>query len=240
MGIPLGADLRKEVGDKLRAIQPPPAFDICVIPLPDDASRGVLVVEIFESPLRPHMDPSTHVFYTRGAGGSAEPMSQREVRDQMLYSGQRLKQVVLLRLELHSLRLLRTALRDPNSWFARFDVQAFKVLLAQTCDLLPEDGHLLALLQRIATMAMQFNAILDEAQSLWRRARFVPRGMPRSPQRTLDANLQKQLSDFDQWCAEAEALLAERFGLLPVSDVQWPPSSSGSGVGGGDASGPSV
>lgn len=227
VGIPLGADFRKELGEKLSAIKPQPPFDVAVVPLPADPALGVLVVRIPESPLRPHMDPSTHVFYKRGFGGSSEPMDQREVRDQMLYSGQRLQQIKMLRLELHSYRVLRSALRDPNTWFVRFDSQAFKVLLAQTCDLLPENGELLAKLQGIATMAGQFNGILERGDALWRRARFIPRAMPGNPKVGLDANVQRQLDAFDEWCAEAQDALAALFGPMPVTNALWPTTNTG-------------
>jgi len=226
VGIPLGADFRKELGEKLSTIQPPPSFDVKVVRLPTDPSRGVLVAEIPESPLRPHMDPSTHAFYVRGMGGNAEPMDQREVRDQMLYSSQRLQQVLMLRLEMHSFRLLRATLRDPNAWFVRFDSPAFKVLLAQTCELLPRDGDLLAKLHGIATMATQFNFILDQGYDLWRRARFIPKALPGNPKVGLDASVQDQLDAFDEWCGQAQDALAALFGPMPVTNALWPTTST--------------
>jgi hypothetical protein len=135
------------------------------------------------------------------------PFSQ--VRDQILYTGQRLQQITMLRLELHSYWLLQTALRDPNTWFVQFDAQAFKVLLAQVCDLLPKDGQLLAKLQGIATMAGQLNLVLDQVHALWRRARFIPRALPGNPKVALDANVQQQLDAFDDWCAQAQDALAQ-------------------------------
>ncbi len=225
VGIPFGADFRKELAEKLATIQPPPAFELKVVRLPNDLSRCILVVEIPESPVRPHMDPSTHVFYIRSIGGSAEPMSQREVRDQMLYSSHRLQQVLMLRLDLHSFRVLRAALQDPNTWFARFDSQAFKILLAQISDLLPQDGVLLAKLHGIATMATQFNLILDKSDILWRRARFIPKAIPGNPRGALDATMQEQLDAFDDWCQQAQDALAQLFGPLALSN-ELPPTTS--------------
>lgn len=219
VGIPLGADLRKELGEKLSAIQPRPSFDVQVIPLPDNPSRGVLVAAIPESPLRPHMDPSTHAFYKRGAGGSAEPMDQHEVRDQMLYSVQRFQQIRLLRLELRTYRRLITVLRlDATGWFIHLDTDAFKTMLANVCDLLPADGILLENLHLAATLAGSVNDAIRAGYNIWlNKTPTVLKGIPGYSRRILD-NLRSQgekpLDEFDRICSECEQALEALFGSL--------------------------
>ena len=44
------------------------------------------------------MVPSVGVFYRRGEGGTAEKMRFHEVREQMLYTEERLRQLDLMRL----------------------------------------------------------------------------------------------------------------------------------------------
>ncbi len=91
-GIPLSGDLRKEFGEKLKAIQPEPYFEASpkVIPLPEDDQRGVLVVRIPQSILRPHMVYPPGIFYRRGPGGHAIEMDYYQVRDLMVMRRQTL------------------------------------------------------------------------------------------------------------------------------------------------------
>src|SRR5262249_52883285 len=71
MGIPLGEDLRRQFGDKVQGIRRDLYFDAIprALALPTDTSRGVFVVYIPASPLRPHMVVKEGVFYRRGEGG---------------------------------------------------------------------------------------------------------------------------------------------------------------------------
>ncbi len=92
VGIPLGDDLRSDFGRKIADIQPDLYFEASPQPilLPGRNERGIFVVQIPASPRRPHMVTSTGVFYRRGAGGTAERMTVGEVRDQMVYTEERL------------------------------------------------------------------------------------------------------------------------------------------------------
>jgi predicted HTH transcriptional regulator len=81
VGIPLGGDLRKELGEKLEAIQPNLRFDASIVQKPDRRDNGVLTARIPLSSLRPHM--FDHVFSRRGDGGSAHAMGYFEVCQQV-------------------------------------------------------------------------------------------------------------------------------------------------------------
>src|SRR5205085_8555952 len=102
VGIPLKDDLRKNFADKLTPIQRPIYFEATptAITLPMDSTRGIFVVYIPKSPLRPHMDESKGVFYRRGEGGTAELMKFYEVQEQMMYTEERLRKLTLFRFEL--------------------------------------------------------------------------------------------------------------------------------------------
>jgi predicted HTH transcriptional regulator len=100
VGIPIGGSHRKEFGEKLTVIQPIPRFETVpqAIRLPDKQERGVFVVHIPQSPLRPHM--TDRLFYGRGDGGTATPMGYYQVRDLMLASQERWGKVALMRMHI--------------------------------------------------------------------------------------------------------------------------------------------
>jgi Schlafen, AlbA_2 len=105
VGMRLGGDLRKSFGDKIRAVQRGVFFDAFPnpLPLPDGPAKGIFVVAVPPSPLRPHMVQSTGVFYRRGEGGTADPMSFYEVREQMLYTQERLRRTTMFWLDVAQL-----------------------------------------------------------------------------------------------------------------------------------------
>ena len=88
VGIPLKGDLRKIFSEKISTLQRPVYFTASpkAIALPTDSQRGVFVIYIPQSPLRPHMDVSTGCFYRRGEGVKADKMNFYEVREQMMYT----------------------------------------------------------------------------------------------------------------------------------------------------------
>src|SRR5712692_5357459 len=139
-GIPIGGDLLKEFGNKIESIQPEVYFEAVpqVLKRPNDPSKGVLVIRVPKSPRRPHMLLTTGIYYRRGDGGSAVAMTHYEVREQMMYTEDRMKKVTLLRLELMQYKEIAPLVQGQMTWaFERFDVSAFKVLLAEVCSLLP-------------------------------------------------------------------------------------------------------
>jgi hypothetical protein len=165
VGIPTGGDLAKECADKLQAVEPNVRFipAPAAIPLPSDASRGVFLIHIPRSARRPHMVEGT--FYRRSSGGTAEPMTVDAVRDQMLFTEERLRRMTLFRLELRlfqrQLHLIKMHSLDPDSIVIRFDMSAFKTLLADICPLLPGDEAFLEQLLRIPEYATIINRVVE-------------------------------------------------------------------------------
>jgi len=117
VGIPLGSDLHKEFGEKLKSLEPEVHFESSpqAIELPQDRKRGVFVVRIPISPLRPHMITGEGVFYRRAAGGFTESMGVYEVRDLMLLTQERLRKATLLRLELGQYREQIKIMKDMDT-----------------------------------------------------------------------------------------------------------------------------
>jgi hypothetical protein len=167
VGIPLGGDLGKEFADKVKMVRPPLAFvpGRAPIGLPHDPARGIFVVQVPLSPSRPHEFDGT--FPRRTDGGSAEPMSAYEVRDQMLYTEDRLRKLRLLRLELLSHERLADQLRGlgpaVHSIPRRFDPSALKPLIADTCPLFNGDALIDALIE-IPVLALAVNKAMDLAR----------------------------------------------------------------------------
>lgn len=167
VGVPLGGDLRKQFGDKLQGIEREIHFEALLKPiaLPSDASRGIFVVRVPISPLRPHQEKETGVFYRRGDGGQAIPMDYYEVRDQMLLAEERLRRMTLLRLQLEQFRQQANAIRsnELEGYMHRFDTSSFLGLVADVCSLLPGDSDLLPKLTEISKSASWVNTFLDRA-----------------------------------------------------------------------------
>jgi hypothetical protein len=145
-GIPIEADLRKEFGDKILTIQPEVYFEAIprALLIPKDSSRGIFVVRIPKSQRRPHMVSSTGIYYRRGENGTAIPMNHYEVRDLMIYTEERLRKVILFRLEISLFRQKAKVLLDQKSYnmstistLYHIDVSSYKVLLADISGLLP-------------------------------------------------------------------------------------------------------
>jgi hypothetical protein len=166
VGIPLEDDLRKVFSDKLSTVQRPIYFEASQKPLvlSADSTRGIFVVYIPQSLLRPHMDESTGNFYRRGEGGKADIMKFYEVREQMMYTEERLRKVTLFRLKLarylkmaHEMEITTSPVTEI---YYRFDTGAFDILLADICGLLPPSTDLLEQLLEIPIMANVVNEFL--------------------------------------------------------------------------------
>ena len=167
VGIPLKGDLRKIFSEKIATLQRPVYFTASpkAIALPTDSQRGVFVVYIPQSQLRPHMDVSTGCFYRRGEGGKADRMNFYEVREQMMYTEDRLRRVILLRLEIAQYQELIRKMLDAGTQVVlmlyRFDTSAFKVLLADVSSLLPASTDLLQHLLNIPLQANMINEFIS-------------------------------------------------------------------------------
>src|SRR5260370_4876314 len=202
VGIPVGGDLLKEFGNKIESIQPEVYFEAVpqVLKRPDDPSKGVFVIRVPKSPRRPHMLLTTGVYYRRGDGGSAVAMTHYEVRDQMMYTEDRIKKVTLLRVELSQYKELAPLVQGQMTWaFERFDVSAFKVLLAQLCILIPLN-------------------LLRNALNIPRQATIINRRLEDIHRQRIDAGIateiQREIRVFIDLCDECEKSLEREFGPL--------------------------
>jgi hypothetical protein len=170
-GIPINGEHRSDFAKKVQAIQPEIHFDAIsqLIPLESDSSRGVFVVRIPLSPLRPHMDSKRGIFYTRGDGGNARHMNWTEVRDQMLLTEERRQQVTLLRLKLVQFReqcsdFMKLDDRELIMEYGRLETGGFEALLASVCAVIELDREVLLSLLAVPTGAQALNRILDRWQ----------------------------------------------------------------------------
>lgn len=198
-GIRIGGDLLKEFGNKIESVQPEIYFEAVpqVLPLPTDLSRGVFVVYIPQSQRRPHMVEG--IYYRRGEGGSAVAMSHYEVREQMMNTEDRKQKVNLLRLELAQYNEIATYVQGGISYtFYRFDVNAFKVLLAEVCSLIPSD--LLRALLNVPLKANLMNRRLDNIHDNYKPI--------------VVADIDRELREFQEFCAKCETSLEKIFGPL--------------------------
>lgn len=137
VGVDLREDLRKQFGDLLEKIDPN-IRDFYAKPIPfDEGDKGVWVVQIPVSPLRPHMLDGR--FYKRVAGGKCEAMSAREVRDQIIFREGLLSRMALLRLMLRETRNILDHIppdaRTLRGIVDRFDTSSLRLLIAETAHL---------------------------------------------------------------------------------------------------------
>ncbi len=162
VGIPLKDDLRKNFADKLSFIQRAIYFEAppSAIALPTDSTRGIFVVYIPKSPLRPHMDESKGVFYRRGEGGTAELMKFYEIQEQVMYTEERMRKLTLFRIDLAQQNRTAKILIDKGDKviynLLRFDTGSFKILLADVCGLIPSSTGLLERLLEIPIYAKSY------------------------------------------------------------------------------------
>ena len=204
----------------MAGIQPEVYFEPAPHPIgvPDRPGRGVFVVRIPLSALRPHMvweGRSKGKFYKRAMGGHAVEMDVYEVRDQMLFREERYRKLTLLRLELAGFRdqvqrILANRPR-PHETLIRFDTSAFKGLVADVIALLPQDIDYLKLLLRVPSEADGTSRLLEEA-----REHVVRGDMERHPELVGSCanEVSTHLRWFDDLVAEVERLLEQRFGPL--------------------------
>ena len=218
-------DLRKEFDDKQKdSIHPHVYFETCpkLIKIRHIQGKGVFVVRILPSPRRPHMVTieertvgKVNIFYRRGDGGTAIPMSYYEVRDQMMYTEERLRKVTLFRLEIVQYREVISTLVQLGDNLAkallRFDTGAFKIILADICDLLPTSTDLLSKLLGIPISANLINEFLE--QSTYPGLRMLVSGQP-NPNVAYKEAIVENLTLLDQRCQICEQELERLFGHL--------------------------
>lgn len=215
VGIPLDSDLRKEFGDKLAPLQPNVHFETSPRPiqLPDDATRGIFIVRIPQSTRRPHMLGGK--YYRRDAGGSAVMMDHSHVRDLMLLTEERLRNLPLLRSEIALFRIVLDAnlghfgRRLPHYAYGRFSTDALRALLGNTFSL-PIGSTLLDDLLKLINLSQYFNGYMDTLAALpWYHRFMLPLHSTvwRTPYQTILAELDFVCTR----CEEELARVAERF-----------------------------
>jgi hypothetical protein len=214
-------DLRKEFDDKQKeSIHPHVYFETCpkLIKIPHVQGKGIFVVRIPPSPKRPHMvtTDNVNVFYRRGDGGTAIPMSYYEVRDQMLYSEGRLQKVRLFRLKIvqfkkqNQILLDELGLHKTINVFLRFDTGTFETLLADICDLMPAETDLLGKLLDITTTVNLINGIINRASL----RSIQPQQSPDVYIERISEEYPQNLNKLTQQLEECEKQLSEIFDSL--------------------------
>ncbi len=217
VGIPLVSDMRKTFADKLLPVQRPVYFEASPKPivLPTAPKLGIFVIYIPQSPLRPHMDESTGNFYRRGEGGKAEIMKFYEVREQMMFTEERLRKVTLFRLEIAQYRELVASLLqlgdNVTQALLRFDTGAFKIILADICDFIPTSTTLLSELLGIPVLANLVNEFLNRAT--YPGLRVQAQGRP-NPDIARKEAILGNLASLDQRCQYCENEFHKLFGRL--------------------------
>jgi hypothetical protein len=218
VGIPASSELRRDFGRLLSTMQRPFRCEVKSLALPNEPSKCVFVAYIPTSDLRPHMDTSAGAFYIRGDGGSARRMDFLEVRDEMLYTEGRLQKVTLLRFELATIFEVSKMLRNWTTSSVRFDVSAYKVLLADTCDLYQADSELLPMLHRIGSIATILNPLLDSFQSMppYDTSSNYANGQRRAE---LEQEITRRRGKLFNDCGLAQDCLSRLFGPLNITQV---------------------
>lgn len=213
-------DHRVLFGELIKEAEPGVAFDTTpkLLPVPLHPGRGVLVVRIPHSPLRPHC--LRGVFHKRVHAGSVATMTRQEVLEAMLGTTDRLKRVALLRMELVAIRRVAGALAnitlggvvdDATYAMTRYDVASLKPLLIDLGSLLPVGNRAVELLVDLQTIAGQQDRLLDHLLSI----NSLVIGGPRVGIRELwVSGVRSGSGDIQRMCEEVEKLLTARFGPM--------------------------
>ncbi|MBV9688903.1 MAG: ATP-binding protein [Ktedonobacteraceae bacterium] len=211
VGVPKSSEYLKEFGNKIASIQRnvPCIYPDKLITIPGKDTDGIFVVRIPLSPLRPHMLEGT--FYIRISTGSTEKMNWHEVRDQMLYTEGRLQKVRLLRLKIAQIKMLRemqlggVSLHDWERELAQrlqYETSEFEAFIADICDLIPSQTHLLENLLDLSRTAIILNTL--------RNGNIQFTANNRENALAQESNLLGSL------CEKCERQLEEMFGALTI------------------------
>ncbi len=209
VGISLDRDLVKEFGDQVQHIEPELHFQATPSPIRfrDDRTRGVFVVSVEESPLRPHMVLPEHVYYLRGDGGQNVRMRHHEVRHQVQVTDERQRKMMLFQVKVGQFRLLTKVMEDMGDGvgrsFDRFDTATFDLLLADICGQIPSD-ELLETLMYVSLLARRLNRALDHA--ITPNYGYSHTGLMDAPQFKVDLN------ELRRQCTQCEGELTEHLG----------------------------
>src|SRR5260370_10633177 len=121
----------------------------------------------------------------------------------MMYTEDRMKKVTLLRLELMQYKEIAPLIQSQMTWaIERFDVSAFKVLLAEVCSLIPSN-------------------LLRKALNIPRQATLINRRLEDIHRQRIDGSIATDITDiqrdirvFIDLCDECEKSLERELGSL--------------------------
>src|SRR2546430_2628274 len=234
-GIPIQADLRKDFGDKIADIQPEVYFETVprVLLLPNELNRGIFVVRIPKSQRRPHMVSSIGIYYRRGENGTAIHMNHYEVRDLMMYTEERLRKVILFRLEIILFRRMLAEILRQKSYnmstlatIYHIDISSYKVLLADISSLLPPSPTLFQELLNVAVYIDNINKFMRGMQEIFGghdpisvTLRTVNTFLYSKTLKKNEKDFRNLLKSLDDQCALCEKHLEEIFGPLGTNTI---------------------
>jgi len=127
------------------------------------------------------------------------------VREQMMYTEDRKLKVTLLRLELAQYQEIAINVQSEiNITLYRFDVSAFKVLLAEVCSFIPS-----SFIRTMLNIPLKANLLNRRLQNIYGINDW-----------TTVANISRELDEFHRLCESVEASLKEIFGPLGQERAQ--------------------
>ncbi len=165
VGIPLGEDLAKHFAEKVQGIQRP--IDYRTSPSPimvgDSGTRGIFLVEVSRSRLRPHMVDG--YFCRRSPGGHTVSMTYGEVSQQMIQSDERITKLGVVRTQLNVLIQIARRIQGGGTGIARsierLNTDALSQLIPDIAPLLNHFSGLVERLVRLTGKAGSINRLLD-------------------------------------------------------------------------------
>jgi hypothetical protein len=214
-------ELRKEFGDVIDGINRDIRFESSPSPIAVNptGTRGVFVIHVLKSLLGPH--ELDGIFWKRGDKGACKRMDFYDVREQMIATEDRMRKVRLIRLELQEIIQTSQAMGEGNENLARdrFETDAFKTLVADTCAILPPEGCFIEKLLRIPRIARRANTALDRLNAFY--IENYPAGTisshsePANRRRAeLYAMVASDRKEVVSLCQESEEVFKRRFGSL--------------------------
>lgn len=222
VGIEAG-DHRLQFGELVKEADPGVAFEVAprLLPVPLDTNRGVLVVQVPLSSLRPHAYHG--VFYKRVHAGAVLPMTRQEVLEAMIGTTDRLNKVELLRLDLSEIRRAASALKSISSQnlatdmtysAKRYEVEGLKSLLIDLGAVLPVGERAVECIIDLASTCREQNRTLDRLLEV---ASGRLKGIAPGMHELWIAGVQSEAARLCTLCQEIEKLLHTRFGPSPAT-----------------------
>lgn len=165
VGIPLGEDLAKHFAEKVQGIQRPINYNTIPSPIPvgDSGTRGLFLVEVPRSHIRPHM--ADGYFCRRSPGGHTVSMTYGEVSQQMIQSDERIAKLGVVRAQLTVLIQIARRIEGGGTGIARSIERLNTDALSQLIpDIAPLMSHVSGAVQKLISLsgkAGSINRLLD-------------------------------------------------------------------------------